>query len=129
MIDSEGMINNGSRDWLELVNRGGLTCINSLTFEVFLAMELELRSHFQVLQQGDFIEQATSAIKSNEDVLFIWSMLSAEWDETSATNLFDRIIHLWITIRGFSYASAWIERYKNAKIISTQKSKGLRKQL
>ena len=75
MIDSEGMINNGSRDWLELVNRGGLTCINSL---VFLAMELELRSHFQVLQQGDFIEQATSAIKSNEDVLFIWSMLSAE---------------------------------------------------
>ena len=62
-------------------------------------MELELRSHLQVLQQGDFIEQATSAIKSNEDVLFFWSMLSAEWDETSATNLFDRIIHLWITIR------------------------------
>ena len=67
-------------------------------------MELELRSHFQVLQQGDFIDQATSAIKSNEDVLFFWSMLSAEWDETFATNLFDRIIHLWITIRGFSYA-------------------------
>ena len=93
-------------------------------------MELELRSHFQVLQQGDFIEQATSAIKSNEDVLFFfWSMLSAEWNETSATNLFDRINHLWITIRGFSYASAWIERYKNVKKISTQKSKGLRKQL
>ena len=43
MIDSEGVINNGSRDWLELVNRGG---INGLTFELFLAMELELRSHF-----------------------------------------------------------------------------------
>ena len=70
MIDSEGMINNGSMDWLKLVNRGGLTCINCLTFEFFLAMELELRSHFQVLQQGDFIDQATSAIKSNEDVLF-----------------------------------------------------------
>ena len=81
-------------------------------------MELELRSHFQVLQQGDFIDQATSAIKSNEDVLFFGSMLSAEWDETFATNLFDRIIHLWITIRGFSYASAWIERHKNAKKIS-----------
>ena len=130
MIDSEGVIDNGSMDWLELVNRGGLTFINSLTLELFLAMELELRSHFQVLQrQGDFIAQATSAIKSNDDVLFFWSMLSAEWDETSATNLFDRIIHLWITIRGFSYASAWMEKYKNAKKVSTQKSKGLRKQL
>ena len=101
MIDSEGVINNGSRDWLELVNRGGLTCINGLTFELFLAIELELRSHFQVLQQEDIIEPATSAIKSNEDVLFFWAILSAGWDETSATNLLDRIIHLWITIRGF----------------------------
>ena len=38
-------------------------------------MELELRSNFQVLQQGDFIEQATSAIKSNEDVLFFGQCL------------------------------------------------------
>ena len=67
MIDSEGVINNGSRDWLELVNRGG---INGLTCELFLAIELELRSHFQVLQQEDFIERATPAIKSNEDVIY-----------------------------------------------------------
>ena len=35
IIDSEGMINNGSKDWLELVDRGDLTCINSLTLELF----------------------------------------------------------------------------------------------
>ena len=67
MIDSEGVINNGSRGWLELVNRRGLTCINGLTFELCLDMELELRSHCQVLKQEDFIERAMSAIKSNED--------------------------------------------------------------
>ena len=31
--------------------------------------------------------------------------------------------------RGFSYASAWIEKYKVAQKQTTQKSKGVRKQL
>ena len=35
IIDSERMINNGSKDWLELVDHGDLTCINSLTLEFF----------------------------------------------------------------------------------------------
>ena len=69
-------------------------------------MELELRSHFQVLQQEDFIERATSAIKSNQDALFFWAILSAAWDEISAT--------AWTAFMDYnsSYASAWLERYK-----------------
>ena len=39
---------NCSRDWVELVNRGGLTCVNSITYEVFLAMELELCTHLRL---------------------------------------------------------------------------------
>ena len=45
------------------------------------------------------------------------------WDKTSTTNLLDRIIHLWITIREFSYASAWLERYRTAQKKSTQNQK------
>eukprot|EP00731_Ephydatia_muelleri_P014239 Em0007g1549a len=41
MISSDNEIN-GSRDWIQLVNRGGLTCVNSITYEVFLAMELQV---------------------------------------------------------------------------------------
>ena len=39
------------------------------------------------------------------------------------------IIDMWITVRGFSFASAWIEKYKSANKKSVQKSKGVRKQL
>ena len=41
MISSDNEIN-GSRDWIELVNPGGLTCVNSITYEVFLAMKLHV---------------------------------------------------------------------------------------
>jgi hypothetical protein len=34
---------------------------------------------------------------------------------------------MWITVRGFSYASAWVEKMKVAQQKTTQKSKGLRK--
>ena len=56
-------------------------------------------------------------------------MLSAGWDEVSATNVLDRVVSSWITMLGFSYASAWIEKYKTEQKKTIQKSKGLRKQL
>ena len=96
-----------STHWIELVKRGGLS---SLTYEIFLAMELELRTHLQLPSNENFIQQATCSIKSSEDVLFFWSMISAGWDEVSATHVLDRVISLWITIRGFSHASIWIEK-------------------
>ena len=66
MISSYNEIN-GSRDWIELVNHGGLMSVNSITYEVFLAMELELRTHLPIPLHENFIQQA---IKGNEDLLF-----------------------------------------------------------
>ena len=118
-----------STHWIELVNCGGLTRVSSLTYEIFLSMELELSTHLQPTSNENFIQQATCSIKSSEDVVFFWSMISAGWDEVSATNVLDRVISLWITIRRFSHASIWIEKYKSEQKKTTQKSKGLRKQL
>ena len=39
------------------------------------------------------------------------------------------IVNEWVTIRGFSFASNWIEKYKQANKIKTGKSKGLGKKL
>jgi len=36
-------------------------------------------------------------------------------------------MELFVTIRGFSYASAWLEKYKQKNKKGTQKSKSLRK--
>ena len=39
------------------------------------------------------------------------------------------VVDLWLTVCGYSYSSAWVEKYKVAQKKSTQKSKGIRKQL
>ena len=66
----------------------------------------------------------------NEDVQFYWCIAAANFDteDVELHNLLLRwIADLYLTIRGFSYASAWIELYKQAKKKSTQRSKSLRK--
>ena len=39
------------------------------------------------------------------------------------------VVDMWVTIRGFSYSSAWIEKYKQEHKKTTEKSKGIRKVL
>ena len=67
--------------------------------------------------------------QQNEDVLFHWTLISATWDDELAAKLMNMIVDLWITIRGFSLASAWIEEYKGATKKTLQKSKPLRTQI
>ena len=55
---------NSSSDWINLVNCGGLMCINSITFELFLAIEYELRSH---IGAENICKEAASHIKTSED--------------------------------------------------------------
>ena len=52
---------NDSQDWLLLIDRGGLTHVNTTTFEMFVAMEYELRQH---------IHQ-----KQAPNMLFLWSQI------------------------------------------------------
>ena len=75
------------------------------------------------------MEHITTAITENEDVLFLWSLVSADWEDSSASELLQMVVNQWVKIRGFSYASAWVEQYKVAQKQTTQKSKGVRKQL
>ena len=73
-----------------------LTFVSGLTFEVFLAMELEIRSHLQGCKPVNFI---VPAVKSIEDVLFFWSMLSCSWDEESSKPFFfQMVVDLWLTL-------------------------------
>ena len=39
-------------------------------------------------------------------VLFQWAMLTAEVEEDDAKAVFKMIVNLWITIRGFGFASS-----------------------
>ena len=59
---------------------------------------------------------------TNDDVQFYWSIATAAFDvddtEVHETVL-RKITELYITIRGFAYASAWIEQYKQTQKINT----------
>ena len=55
--------------------------------------------------------------------------MGCEWDCDEAQSLLHEVVKLWITIRGFSYASAWVEKFKQVNLTPLQNSKDLRKKL
>jgi hypothetical protein len=74
-------------------------------------MEQEVRKYLQMgkVSQGPQRETIEQQIKKNTDVLFYWCLVSAEWEDTTASTLLDMIVTLWVTIRGFSGAK-WMSR-------------------
>ena len=55
--------------------------------------------------------------------------LSMEWEEEIARSLLKLITEHWITIHGYSQASAFLEYYKQSVKTGVQKAKGIRKKL
>lgn len=117
-----------SEDWVTLVDRGGLKHVNSAVFMLFTAMEICVRKRICSTSQPMF-DHLREEILTDEDVLFHWAIVSANWDEEESTPLLPMIVQLWVTIRGFAYASGWMENYKQTNKKSVQKTKGVRKHL
>jgi hypothetical protein len=118
-----------SESWVDLLDRGGLVHVSDTTFMLSVCMEKELRLNGVNASTG-IKEIALGNIAKNEDVLYHWSVLSANWREEEVNQeLFKMIINHWVTIRGFSFTSAFMETYKQRKKKTVQKSKGLRKTL
>ena len=93
----------------------------------FLAMEMEVR---RVLGEGlDLSDVVKVSIAESEDVSFFWSLVCEDWDEKSSNALLHMMVNQYVKIRGFSRASALVEQFKQKNKQTTQKSKGIRKQL
>ena len=92
-------------------------------------MEHELWKHLRKDKAPTLNDGVKQALVVNEDAQFLWSMISADWEEASASALLQMIVNQWVKICGFSYAGAWVEQYKTAQKKTTQKSKGVQKQL
>ena len=118
-----------TQEWTKKINRGGLFELSDNTFQLFQAIELAL-FHRLVSQLHEEDSDKMTIIKSvaeDEDVLFYWSMNSVDIEEEShSAELLSNIISLWLTIRGFSVASTWMEKYKQQKPLkqSTASEKG-----
>ena len=93
-----------SADWINAVDHGGLIHINNMTFELFLSMEHNIRG---CVKAGREIGDIRYRLKDNEEILFYWSVLTAERTDHVATTILKMIVDLWITV--FSLAGAWVE--------------------
>ena len=120
-----------SEDWTTIINRGGLTHIGNMTYGMFESMELVIR-HFlsgDPSQFGSIKSKLMELIKADDDVQFFWAIVSVEWEEEESLALLEQIIEHYVTIRGFSFASGWLEKYKKTQKKTIQKSKGVQMQL
>ena len=117
-----------SEDWIDLVDRGGLVHISNSMYSFMVEMEKEVQNH--LIKPIDNIKKSIKeGMYKNSEIRCRWSEISEDWDEEESKVLFEMIVDLWITIRGFAFASSWVEKYKMASKKSTQKTKGIRKKL
>ena len=119
-----------SETWLNSIDRGGLWHVNDTTFMVFQSMEEVVRQHLRKSNMRSLSSGGKhlliTKLSSDEDVRFNWCIAAADFEEAEEKILLDMIIELWVTIRGFSFVSGWIEQYKQSSKKTLQKSKALR---
>ena len=124
-----------TEEWTDLVDRGGLWHVHETTFQLLCALEEELRTHLHALSSPNtsgLRSKFVSMLINNEDVQFYWCITTADFEVDDAevhNHLLQMIVELFVTVRGFAYASSWIEHYKQSVKKSTQRSKSLRKEL
>ena len=108
--------------------------INDEALLFFVAVEKITRaklSHQLSSDNHNTIKQfVMKAVSEDVDVQFHWTLISQDIDEEEdAIELLTEISDMWVTIRGFSIASAWLEEYKKLKKTKLAKKRGLRKDL
>ena len=120
-------------EWFEKINRGGLFPINDETLTFFIAVEKVTRTYLPKYCSNNYEntkDMLVNIISEDADVQFYWTLLSQDIDnEDEAIKLLEEIVIMWVTVRGFSLASTWLEQYKNAKQITVSKNRALRKKL
>ena len=96
---------------------------------LFIVMELKIREHLSKLSLSiNFKDTAIQSIIKNQGFLQCWSDIAINWGEES-DDLKEMIVKQYVTVRGFSAAGAFIEKYKQNHQKTVQKKRALRKTL
>ncbi len=122
-----------SSDWVESVNRGGLLRVTDNAYLVFARIEAVVQTHFTVSKLTSITDglkdELIRHVVSDDEVQFLWSMVSADMSEEVSEELLKKIANLWITIWGHSFSKCYVEMYKQRQKKITSRSKGFRKEL
>ena len=124
---------NTDEEWTRRVDRGGLWYVKNTTYLLFVAIEEEVRKCLKQLLKGSGHKSAIiKHVVESEEVAFYWLIAQADFDvgdEETYTLLLHKIVELFVTVRGHSYASNLMEKHKQATAKGTQRAKALRREL
>ena len=122
-----------TRKWCLQIDRGGLFEVNDSAYLLFREIEIGVREKLiasfstSACDEEKRKDAITNAVAASDNVQFFWTLLSVDIsNEKTAIAVLREMIQLWITIRGFSIAKAWLEKYLPDK---KTKEKGIRKEL
>ena len=123
-----------TEEWIRLIDRGGLWQVNDDVFGLFLTMEEEISQKLKRVSASELKESTKAEILDsllkNEDLLFQWCfIIRTTVDNDSSPILLKQIVELYLTVRGFAFATSCLELYKQAHKKTLQKKKPLRKKL
>lgn len=119
-------------EWISNIDRGGVFYVNQDTFSLFKAIEIKtqecLPRHLQCSSTSK--EKLITNITSDDSIQFLWSLVAIDIsDAAEDAELLKELVQTWVTIRGFSMTSTWVEQYKLAQKKSVKRSKRLREGL
>ncbi len=135
MIDDDDDHDNtdSSSSWVNAVDRGGLVHVHDTVHKFFINVERVVRRYFTIKKsselQAGIKKNIMESILSDNGVHTSWSAIGIELQPEDGDTLLRMIADLFVTIRGFSFAGAYIELYKQSTKKSLQRSKALRTKL
>ncbi len=96
-------------------------------------MEEEIIKHLVIssvkTHNSETKKKVLDAVLSNDDLLFKWSLFTSSISYDMGNIILKNLAEMYVTIRGFAFASSCLEMYKQQQKKRTQKSKLLRKKL
>ena len=116
LLEEEDGVYDDSIDWVRLVDQGGLNRVSNTTFWLLSAMEVDIKAHLAKHDPENFNinDVLKQKLLTNDEVEFHWETLSTNWEEQESRALLSIIIDYYLTIRGYAFASNWMEQYKNS---------------
>lgn len=117
----------GTEEWTNAIDRGGLWHINTLCFP-YLRKKYEEVSALKDLNETTK-KKILEAVLKNDELLFEWTLITTDADDSVGMEVLQRICELYLTVRGFAFANSCLEMYKQRSKKQVQKSKALRKKV
>ena len=107
--DSDGK----TEQWTDGVNRGSLWHISDQTYSLFCIIEEVCRSHLKKTSLTEGVKLGVvDILHDNADLMFQWSVLSGEIEDSKGMAVLKAIINLYTSLRGHAFASSCLEVYK-----------------